>query len=73
MKMHLINAKSAVEFPAKPAVSEQCKEFIMACLTPDVRQRPTCEQLLAHAYLQKKVAKSKGGGTFKEPAPVIKN
>ena len=61
----LINPSSAVEFPPKPALSDLCKEFITACLTTDVKLRPTVQELLAHPYLLKKSKKA----TFKEPAP----
>jgi serine/threonine protein kinase len=65
---NLINPNSAVEFPPKPAVSEACRDFIQQCLTTDVRQRPTADQLLAHVYLQKPtIPKSR----FKEPAPKV--
>ena len=71
--MGVINAKTTVEFPPiKPQLSEPCRDFIVKCLTPDPRTRPTTEQLLQHPYLVKKT-KTKQPNTaapvFKQPAP----
>ena len=39
-------------FPEKPAVSDEAKEFIRACLQHDQRNRPDVRALCAHPYLQ---------------------
>ncbi|XP_072029817.1 serine/threonine-protein kinase tousled-like 2 isoform X2 [Amphiura filiformis] len=38
-------------FPAKPAVSPEAKDFIRSCLIYDAQKRPDVEQISKHAYL----------------------
>jgi tousled-like kinase len=49
----VLNARE-VEFPSKPTISEECKQFIQACLTYDQSFRPTIAQLCDHPYIMKK-------------------
>lgn len=47
-------AHQQLQFPNKSGVSEQAKAFIACCLTRDVNQRPSVNQLVAHPFIKKK-------------------
>lgn len=46
----MLNARQ-VHFPAKPIVSDACKDFIRTCLTYEQSERPTIAQLCNHPYV----------------------
>ncbi|XP_065187742.1 serine/threonine-protein kinase tousled-like 1-B [Sycon ciliatum] len=54
----ILNARE-VEFPAKPAVSQEAKTFIRRCLTYHKDERPSVMDLAQDAYLQNKTAAPK--------------
>ena len=43
-----------VEFPSKPQVSNEAKDFIRRCLEPRQSDRPDVVQICASAYLRQK-------------------
>ena len=56
----IVNAR-AVEFPAKPAVSEEAKDFIRRCLSYRQDQRPDVAAASADPYLSYTRTTLKGG------------
>lgn len=40
-----------IEFPAKPAVSAECKDFIVRCLQKDVERRWSVSELCEHPFV----------------------
>lgn len=43
---------AAVEFPAKPSVSQEAKDFVRLCLTRDQADRPDIRTLAQHPYIR---------------------
>ena len=43
-----------IEFPVKPAVSSECKDFIVRCLQKDVQRRWSVAELCDHAFITQK-------------------
>ena len=56
----IVNARS-VEFPAKPAVSEEAKELIRRCLSYHQDKRPDVAAASADPYLSYSKTTLKGG------------
>ena len=46
---------TSVDFPNKPAVSQDAKDFLKDCLTHSSIERPTVADLCAHAYVKKQL------------------
>jgi tousled-like kinase len=46
-----------VNFPSKPAVSEEAKEFVRLCLTHSQADRPDVHAICENAYLRPKSAR----------------
>ena len=44
---------TSVDFPAKPAVSADAKDFLRDCLRHSAAERPSVADLCAHAYVTK--------------------
>ena len=40
-----------IEFPAKPAVSAECRDFIVCCLQKDVQKRWGVAELCEHPFI----------------------
>ena len=40
-----------IEFPAKPVVSAECKDFIVCCLQKDVQRRWSVAELCEHSFI----------------------
>ena len=54
-----------VHFPAKPAISSECKSFILKCLEHEQEKRPDIHMLWKDPFLQPKTSSSSsnsGGG-----------
>lgn len=47
-----------IEFPAKPAVSAECKDFIVKCLQKDVQRRWSVSELCDHPFINPNKPKS---------------
>jgi PREDICTED: similar to tousled-like kinase len=47
-----------IEFPAKPAVSAECKDFIVKCLQKDVQRRWSVPELCDHPFINPNKPKS---------------
>eukprot|EP01116_Phalansterium_solitarium_P021676 TRINITY_DN6834_c0_g2_i1.p1 TRINITY_DN6834_c0_g2~~TRINITY_DN6834_c0_g2_i1.p1 ORF type:complete len:716 (+),score=259.02 TRINITY_DN6834_c0_g2_i1:77-2224(+) len=62
-----IIANSKLEFPPKPAVSQEAKDFITACLNPSQRDRPDVRTCFFGPYLARD-ASAKPRGTMGPPS-----
>jgi tousled-like kinase len=48
----IIRNVSQVEIPDQPKVSEEAKDFVRICLTPNPTLRPDVNELCGHAYIR---------------------
>lgn len=46
-----------IEFPAKPVVSGECKDFIVRCLQKDVQRRWSVVELCDHPFITQSKSK----------------
>eukprot|EP00744_Colponema_vietnamica_P031769 GILI01050810.1.p1 GENE.GILI01050810.1~~GILI01050810.1.p1 ORF type:complete len:232 (+),score=29.62 GILI01050810.1:71-697(+) len=53
-KLISLSSNMTVQFPSKPSVSNECKEFIRRCLCPRQEERPDVLTICADPYLRKK-------------------
>lgn len=49
---NVILKANTVEFPPKPAVSQEAKRFILQCLIPQQKDRPDVLQIIKDPFLQ---------------------
>ena len=58
LRHDIIKNAYCVYFPSKPAISLECKSFILRCLEYDQAKRPDIQTLWKDAFLQPKVSSS---------------
>eukprot|EP00899_Mesostigma_viride_P015345 jgi/Mesvir1/23811/Mv10623-RA.2 len=68
LRENVIRRANKVEFPAKPAVSAEAKEFIQLCLTHNQADRPDVLTIVQHPYLSL-VQKTSAGGRRSSAPP----
>jgi tousled-like kinase len=66
----MLNAKE-VQFPARPAVSAECKEFLRGCLAYRQEDRLDVHAAAAHTYVTAKKEKRGSGAGVAGPAAAM--
>ncbi|XP_078656269.1 serine/threonine-protein kinase tousled-like 2 isoform X1 [Branchiostoma floridae x Branchiostoma belcheri] len=66
----ILNAK-AVEFPSKPAISQEAKNFVRRCLTYRKEERPDVHLLARDPYLHPSFKKYGSSGSLSSPSALL--
>jgi tousled-like kinase len=71
LERNLIHSNLKVEFPSSRKVSDEAKNFLSKCLTPNVNQRPDAIELASHPFLSflSTTSSSVGSGTNTTSSP----